>query len=150
MNQPLGKPRLPASNHIWVNPYQEPPRGDFVVYLEKMLAAQQAKLKATAATHTVLPPAQPSKQNQPAPSKLSSSLKTVSDNRASGKKSFKASAPSATASSAPALDKSHIVWLVASIILTIAVPPLGGIMLLWALAKMALVKLNITLNPPRK
>ncbi|UOO90113.1 hypothetical protein LVJ82_03760 [Vitreoscilla massiliensis] len=150
MNQPLGKPRLPTSNHIWVNRYQEPPRGDFVVFLEKMLAAQQAKLKATAATRTVLPPVQPEQTQQPNPSAQSPSIKTATNKRDSGKKRFKTAAANTTPTPAQAWDKSHLVWLVASIVLTIIVPPLGGVMLLWALAKMAIFKLKHVQNPPRK
>ena len=147
MNQPLGKPRLPASNHIWVNRYQEPPHGDFVVFLEKMLAAQQAKLKTTAATRTVLPPDQPQHPNPAAPSP---NIKTVSINAEHNKKRFKTATANTTPTPAQAWDKSHLVWLLASIVLTIIVPPLGSIMLLWALAKMAIFKLKHIQNLPRK
>ena len=40
------------------------------------------------------------------------------------------------------LSKPHMVWLIVSFVLTIIVPPVGSVLLLWAIAKILVLKLK--------
>ena len=120
-----------------LNRYQTPPRGDFVAYLDTLLSQQQADLlrlnKMQADKHK-------SKTPKAVPKPQVETQNVSKTEVAPTRKRVKTTTQ--TAPSSKALSKPNMVWLVISIFLTIVVPPVGSLLLLWTLAKAFMLKLK--------
>ena len=120
-----------------VNRYQEPPRGDFVAYLNTLLSQQQADLLR----QSKMQAAQNKTKTSKALPKPHVEAQSVKKSEATPtRKRFKTSAQNAPSSNSK--SKFNMVWLVISIFLTIVVPPVGSLLLLWTLAKAFMLKLK--------
>ena len=134
MSQSAWKPHAP-STYALLRVYQEPPCGDFIAYVDKLMAEQQARVRSpSASAHRA------NKQAEIGPTKSaavkdSPSSKTTTI-RKRGTSSDKPKPPIAN------LSKPHMVWLIISFVLTIIVPPVGSVLLLWAIAKILVLKLK--------
>ena len=117
--------------------YQTPPRGDFVAYLDTLLWQQQADLlrlnKMQASKHK-------SKTPKAVPKPQVETQNVSKTEVAPTRKRVKTTTQ--TAPSSKALSKPNMVWLVISIFLTIVVPPVGSLLLLWTLSKAFMLKLK--------
>ena len=129
MSQSAWKPHIP-STHSLLRAYQEPPRGDFIAYVDKLMAEQQARVRSSSA-----PPSKPNKQIKPTPAHGQTSVKT----QPKGKHITVTAKPIAPIAN---LSKPHIVWLVIAFVLTIIMPPVGSVLLLWSVAKILVLKLK--------
>ena len=129
MSQSAWKPHAPSTYSL-LRAYQEPPRGDFIAYVDKLMAEQQARVRGASASQR-----KPQKQTQSVAANNPSNAKTATTGK-HGTTPAKPLPPIAN------LSKPHMVWLVISFVLTIIVPPVGSVLLLWAIAKILVLKLK--------
>ena len=129
MSQSAWKPHAP-STHSLLRAYQEPPRGDFIAYVDKLMAEQQARVRGASASQR-----KPQKQTQSVAANNPSNAKTAT----TGKRGATPAKPLPPIAN---LSKPHMVWLIVSFVLTIIVPPVGSVLLLWAIAKILVLKLK--------
>ena len=134
MSQSAWKPHAP-STHAMLKAYQEPPRGDFIAYVDKLMAEQQARVRGSSASaHRTNKQAEiGSTKSAAVKDSLSGKTTTI---RKRGTTPAKPLPPIAN------LSKPHMVWLIVSFVLTIIVPPVGSVLLLWAIAKILVLKLK--------
>ena len=134
MSQSAWKPHAP-STHSLLRAYQEPPRGDFIAYVDKLMAEQQARVRGSSASaHRTNKQAEiGSTKSAAVKDSLSGKTTTI---RKRGTTPAKPMPPIAN------LSKPHIVWLVIAFVLTIIVPPVGSVLLLWSVAKILVLKLK--------
>ena len=134
MSQSAWKPHA-SSTHAMLKAYQEPPRGDFIAYVDKLMAEQQARVRGSSASaHRTNKQAEiGSTKSAAVKDSLSGKTTTI---RKRGTTPAKPLPPIAN------LSKPHMVWLIVSFVLTIIVPPVGSVLLLWAIAKILVLKLK--------
>ena len=135
MSPSAWKPNTP-STHTLLRTYQAPPRGDFIAYLDSLMAEQQARLRKPSATPVPARKQAISKATQPAQTNGPTNTQT----QAATNKRIKAT--SKTKQPIVILSKPHIVWLIIAFVLTIIVPPVGSVLLLWSVAKILVLKLK--------
>ena len=136
MSPSAWKPNAP-STHALLRTYQAPPRGDFIAYLDTLMAEQQARLRKPSATPAPARKQAISKATQPA---QTNSPTNTQPPQVSTSKRIKAA--SKTKQPIVTLSKPHIVWLIIAFVLTIIVPPVGSVLLLWSVAKILVLKLK--------
>ena len=129
MSQSAWKPHAPSTYSL-LRAYQEPPRGDFIAYVDKLMAEQQARVRGASASQR-----KPQKQTQSVAANNPSNAKTAT----TGKRGTTPAKPLPPIAN---LSKPHMVWLIVSFVLTIIVPPVGSVLLLWAIAKILVLKLK--------
>ena len=129
MSQSAWKPHAP-STHAMLKAYQEPPRGDFIAYVDKLMAEQQARVRGASASQR-----KPQKQTQSVAANNPSNAKTATTSK-------RGTTPAKPLPPIANLSKPHMVWLIVSFVLTIIVPPVGSVLLLWAIAKILVLKLK--------
>ena len=129
MSQSAWKPHA-SSTHAMLKAYQEPPRGDFIAYVDKLMAEQQARVRGSSASQR-----KPQQQTQSVAASNPSNAKTATTSK-------RGTTPAKPLPPIANLSKPHMVWLIVSFVLTIIVPPVGSVLLLWAIAKMLVLKLK--------
>ena len=129
MSQSAWKPHAP-STYALLRAYQEPPRGDFIAYVDKLMAEQQARVRGASASQR-----KPQKQTQSVAANNPSNAKTATTSK-------RGTTPAKPLPPIANLSKPHMVWLIVSFVLTIIVPPVGSVLLLWAIAKILVLKLK--------
>lgn len=135
MSPSAWKPNTP-STHTLLRTYQAPPRGDFIAYLDSLMAEQQARLRKPSATPVPARKQAISKATQPAQTNGQTNTQTQAPTSKRIKAASKTNQPIVT------LSKPHIVWLIIAFVLTIIVPPVGSVLLLWSVAKILVLKLK--------
>ena len=135
MSPSAWKPNAP-STHALLRTYQAPPRGDFIAYLDTLMAEQQARLRKPSATPAPARKQAISKATQPAQTNGQTNTQTQAPTSKRIKAASKTNQPIVT------LSKPHIVWLIIAFVLTIIVPPVGSVLLLWSVAKILVLKLK--------
>lgn len=135
MSPSAWKPNTP-STHTLLRTYQAPPRGDFIAYLDSLMAEQQARLRKPSATPAPARKQAISKATQPAQTNGQTNTQTQAPTSKRIKAASKTNQPIVT------LSKPHIVWLIIAFVLTIIVPPVGSVLLLWSVAKILVLKLK--------
>ena len=104
-----------------------------MVYLDKLMAAEQARLRASTAS---IHPA-PSKQTQSAPVSQTAPTAAAKTMTVSHRKRFK---PSAQTRPARSFSKFQVAWLILTFVLALIVPPLGSVLLLWTFVRAFIIK----------
>ena len=132
MSQSAWKPHAP-STHAMLKAYQEPPRGDFIAYVDKLMAEQQARVRSpSASAHRA------NKQAEIGQTKSAAITESLSGKTTT----TRGTTPAKPLPPIANLSKPHMVWLIVSFVLTIIVPPVGSVLLLWAIAKILVLKLK--------